>query len=82
MNALPIENKRKIAKLLAEGVGTRVITRIIGCSINRVTKLMIDAGMDYSRHHDEAVPNVKAKCIQYDELRSFCQSGRKDSAAV
>ena len=73
MNKLPIEKRAQIIGLLVEGNSMRSITRIIGCSINTVTKLLIDVGTACSVYQDEALHNLPCKRIQCDEIWSFVQ---------
>ena len=49
----------------------RAISRIIGASINTVTKLLMDAGAACAEYHDETVRDVRAKRVQADEIWSF-----------
>ena len=44
MNQLDIKTRAQIIGLLVEGNSMRSITRLVGCSINTVTKLLIDVG--------------------------------------
>ncbi len=49
----------------------RAISRVVGVSINTVTKLLIDAGAACLEHHDEHMRDVKAERVQCDEIWSF-----------
>lgn len=80
MNVLPIEKRAQILQLLVEGMSMRAITRVTGCSINTVTKLLIDAGKACAEYQDAAIRNVKAKRVQCDEIWGFCQSKQKNVA--
>lgn len=44
MNILPIEKRTQIINLLVEGNSMRATSRIADCSINTVTRLLIDVG--------------------------------------
>lgn len=57
----------------------RSISRVVGVSINTVTKLLVDAGFVCAEFHDEAVRNVKAERIQCDEIWSFCYAKQKNA---
>ena len=46
----------------------RSISQITGVSINRASKFLVDAGRACAAYHDEAVCNVNAQRIQYDEI--------------
>lgn len=56
----------------------RSISRIVGISINTVTKLLEDAGCACADFHDETVRNVSSKRIQCDEIWSFCYAKQKN----
>jgi hypothetical protein len=45
MNKLSLQKRAQIIGLLVEGNSMRSVTRLVGCSINTVTKLLVDAGM-------------------------------------
>jgi IS1 family transposase len=82
MNAMPIEKKVQILQLLVEGNSMRSIERIIGCSINTVTKLLEDAGAACATYHDANVRGLKSKRIECDEIWSFCYAKQKNVAAA
>ncbi|HZL58323.1 MAG TPA: helix-turn-helix domain-containing protein [Stellaceae bacterium] len=82
MNKLPLETRAQILHLLCEGSSMRAISRIVGVSINTVTKLLVDAGLACAAYHDEHVRNVKAKRVQCDEIWAFCYSKQKHVAAA
>ena len=81
MNRLRIEKKAQIIGLLVEGNSMRSITRLTGCSINTVTKLLIDVGTACSAHQDQALRNLSCKRIQCDEIWSFCGMKEKNVPA-
>ena len=56
----------------------RSIARIVGVSINTVTKLLEDAGNACAAHHDSVVINIKSRRIQCDEIWSFCYAKAKN----
>ena len=60
----------------------RSISRIADVSINTVSALLVDAGKACSKHHDEAVQNVRSKRIQADEIWSFCYAKAKNVATA
>ena len=61
MNKLPIEKRVQMLNMLVEGSSMRSVSRVVGCSINTVTKLLVDAGAACQDYHDQAVRNVTAK---------------------
>lgn len=78
MNKLPIEKKIKIIQLLVEGNSLRSTSRIVDCSINTVTKLLVDVGSACWKFHDEKVTGLNCKRIQCDEIWSFVYSKEKN----
>lgn len=60
----------------------RSISRVVDVSINTVSALLVDAGKACSKHHDEAVRNVRSKRIQADEIWSFCYAKQKNVGAA
>jgi len=78
MNKLPIEKRTQIINCLVEGMSLRATTRLTGCSINTVTKLLVDVGQACIKFHDEKVKGVKAKRVQCDEIWSFVYAKKKN----
>jgi IS1 family transposase len=78
MNNLPLAKKVQIINLLVEGNSLRSTTRITGCSINTVTKLLVDVGNACQKFHDEKVVSVTSKRIQCDEIWSFVHAKEKN----
>lgn len=56
----------------------RSISRVVGVSINTVTKLLVEAGEACAAYHDEAVVGVKAQQVRCDEIWSFCYAKEKN----
>ena len=44
MNKLPIDKRIHILNMMVEGSSMRSISRVVGVSINTVTKLLVDVG--------------------------------------
>lgn len=78
MNTLPIEKRVQIIQLLVEGCSMRAVERIVGCSINTVTKLLCDVGAACAEYHDKHVRNLKSKRIQCDEIWSFVYAKQRN----
>jgi len=57
----------------------RSISRVADCSINTVSKLLIEAGEACVAIHDEMVRGVRSKHIQCDEIWSFCYAKEKQA---
>lgn len=56
----------------------RSISRVVGVSINTVTKLLVDAGNACAAYHNEHVRNLNCQRIQCDEVWSFCYAKAKN----
>jgi len=78
MNKLSLEKRTQIIGMLVEGNSLRATSRLCDCSINTVTKLLVDLGTACQKYHDEHVINVKAKRVQCDEIWSFVYAKEKN----
>jgi len=78
MNKLPLEKRVQILSMLCVGSSMRSISRVVGVSINTVTKLLIDAGEACAAYHDAHVRNVPSKRVQCDEIWSFAYAKGKN----
>lgn len=78
MNKLSIEKRAQIIGMLVEGNSMRAVSRMADCSINTVTKLLIDVGMACWEYQDKALRNLPCKKVQCDEIWSFCYAKEKN----
>ena len=78
MNKLPPHKRVQILHMLVEGSSMRSISRVVGCSINTVTKLLVDAGNTCWEFHDAAVRGLESRRVQCDEIWSFCYSKQRN----
>jgi IS1 family transposase len=78
MNRLPIEKRAQIIALLTEGNSLRATSRIVGCSINTVTKLLLDVGEACAAYQDEHLRDLPCRTIECDEIWSFVYSKQKN----
>jgi IS1 family transposase len=78
MNRLPIEKRAQIISLLTEGTSLRATSRIVGCSINTVTKLLLDVGEACATYQDEHLRDLSCKTIEADEIWSFVYAKNKN----
>jgi len=81
MNKLSTSKRAQIVRALVEGNSLRSITRMVGCSINTVTKLLVDLGTACEAFHDAHVRNVPAQRVQCDEIWSFCYARKENVPA-
>jgi IS1 family transposase len=82
MNKLPLAKRVQILSMLVEGSSMRSISRVVGVSINTVTKLLVDAGTVCAAYHDEHVRDVTAARVQCDEIWSFAYAKAKNVATA
>ena len=68
--------------MLVEGSSMRSISRVVGVSINTVTKLLVDAGEACREYHDRAVREVHAQRVEADEVWVFCYSKQKNAPHI
>lgn len=80
MNRLPIQKRAQILGMLVEGMSMRAISRLVGCSINTVTKLLEEVGFAGNVYQSERLRNLTCKRIQCDEIWVFCYSKEKNVA--
>ena len=71
MNRMPLAKRAQILGLLVEGMSLRAASRLADCSINTVTKLLVDVGMACAEYQDKALRNLPCKRVQCDEVWSF-----------
>ncbi len=78
MNKLDTAKRVMILNMMIEGSSMRSISRVVGVSINTVTKLLVEAGEACAAYHDETVRSVTASKVQCDEIWSFCYAKDKN----
>lgn len=79
MNRMPLSKRAQILGFLVEGMSLRAASRLADCSINTVTKLLVDVGMACAEYQDTALRNLTCKRIQCDEIWSFVGSKNKNA---
>lgn len=78
MNKLPTEKRVAILSALVEGCSLRSTSRMVGVSINTVTKLLEDTGRTCARYLFDNMRNLPCKTLQVDEIWSFCYAKQKN----
>lgn len=78
MNKLSVEKRARIIGMLVEGNSMRAVSRMADCSINTVTKLLVDVGNACAEYQNEALRDLPCRKIQCDEIWSFCHSKEKN----
>lgn len=80
MNKLGLEKRAQILNLLVEGNSMRATSRITDCSINTVTKLLVDVGLACGEYQHKIMRDLPCKRLQCDEIWSFCYCKEKNVA--
>ena len=80
MNQLTLRKRAQILGLLVEGMSLRAISRVADCSINTVTKLLVDVGTACAEYQDKALRKLPCKRVQCDEIWSFIGAKQKNVA--
>lgn len=78
MNRKSVSERARIIQLLVEGNSLRSTSRIADCSINTVTKLLVDVGKACADYQDKHLVNLPCKLIQVDEIWSFVYARRQN----
>lgn len=71
MNRLDTKTRAQIVRCLVDGNSIRATTRIVGCSKNTVSKLLVELGTACRAYHDQHVRGLDAQRVQCDEIWSF-----------
>src|SRR6185295_6286007 len=78
MNRLPLSKRVQLVAALTEGMSLRAATRMVDCSINTVTKLLVELGAACAEYHDRTVRNIPAKRLQCDEIWQYVYAKKKN----
>src|SRR3954465_6952307 len=78
MNRLAISDRVAILRALTEGCSLRSTSRMVGVSINTVTKLLVDAGRACARFHHDTMRNLSCRRLQLDEIWGFVYAKDKN----
>lgn len=78
MNRLNLETRAKIVGCLVEGMSMRATTRLLGVSINTITKLLVDLGTACAIYQNETLRNLPCRRVQVDEIWAFCHTKKKN----
>jgi IS1 family transposase len=78
MNRLSTEKRAAILGMLVEGNSLRATTRMAGCSINTVSKLLLDIGAACAAYQDAHLRDLSCKTVEADEIWSFVYSKQRN----
>jgi IS1 family transposase/lambda repressor-like predicted transcriptional regulator len=81
MNKLPINKRIAIISALVEGCSLRSTSRMVGVSINTVTKLLVDVGTVCAQYQHRVMRNLNCQRLQIDEIWAFCYCKEKNVPA-
>jgi IS1 family transposase len=81
MNKLPLAKRAQILGLLVEGNSLRATSRLADCSINTVTKLLVDVGTACAAYQDKTLRKLPCKRVQCDEIWAFVYAKAKNAPA-
>ncbi len=70
-NILKIEKRVQILSALIEGNSIRATSRMVGCSKNTTTKLLVDLGEACSQFQDETLRDLPCRRLEVDEIWAF-----------
>ncbi len=82
MNRLHTAKRAQILGLLVEGTSLRATSRLADCSINTVTKLLVDMGAACSEYQDRTLRNLPSKRMQVDEIWAFVYAKERNLAVA
>src|ERR1700735_4095495 len=80
MNKLPLAKRAQILGLLVEGNSLRATSRLADCSINTVTKLLVDVGTACAAYQDKALRNLTCRRVPCDEICAFVYAKAKNAS--
>src|ERR1700735_3704524 len=80
MNKLPLAKRAQILGLLVEGNSLRTTSRLADCSINTVTKLLVDVGTACAAYQDKTLRNLACKRVQCDEIWAFVYAKARNAS--
>lgn len=78
MNRLSVTDRSKILGMMVEGNSLRSISRMADCSINTVTKLLVDVGAACSSYLNQNLVDLPCRRVQVDEIWAFCYAKAKN----
>ena len=78
VNRLSTEKRAQIVSCLIEGSGIRATARMVGCSKNTVSKLLLGLGAACAEYQDAALRFLPCNRLQVDEIWSFVYAKAKN----
>lgn len=81
MNRMPLAKRAQILGMLVEGMSLRATSRLADCSINTVTKLLVEVGEACAEYQDRTLRNLPCQRVQCDEVWSFVGAKQRNVPA-
>lgn len=81
MNMLSMKKRTAIVSALVEGNSLLSTSRMVGVSINTVTKLLIDVGRACNAYQSRVMRNLSCRRLQIDEIWAFCYAKKMNVPA-
>jgi IS1 family transposase len=78
MNRLGTDKRAQVIAALVERTSIHATCRMTGIAKHTVLKLLKDMGCACTAYHNRAVRNVRARCIQRDEIWAFVYAKQKN----
>lgn len=82
MNQLSKKKRAQILALLVEGNSLRATSRLADCSINTVTKLLVEVGAACADYQDKTLRDLPCTRLECDEIWSFCYAKERNVPAT
>lgn len=82
MNQLTTDKRSLILRALTEGTSIRGTARMVGCSINTVMKMFVEAGQMADELNRQMIKGLETVRIQADEVWSFVGCKRKNASTT
>lgn len=80
VNRLDDARRAQIVRCLCEGNSIRSTSRLCGCAINTVVKLLMDVGPACLEWHAKNVVGLSSRVVQVDEIWAFIGSKAKNTS--
>lgn len=77
MNILKTERKLAIINGLIEGCSARSVSRMTGCHLETVLKVLVETGEKCQRLLDEKIQGLQCEAVEMDEIWAFVQKKQR-----
>ena len=82
MHLLPTHARVGILGMLVEGLSMRSTARLMGVSINTVSKLLVDAGRACADFHDTYVRGIRSRRVECDEIWCYAYAPQRNVSQI